>query len=319
MAPPRWSTIGCVNSSTFANTGAQTLIRLFARLVAGLLVSVYCITALAVEAPLTLCTAGPEGNYYAAGREVAAHANPRYLKITVMETAGSMDNMLRLAQRTCGAAIVQSDAFLVYQARHRDKPVEITRNRFLYAEYAQLVCHRNANIATTDDLLKNAARHKILVGASESGSALTWNAFTLLDRRYSQLPIENIGGEDALAGVLNGQAQCLFFVSGLGSPFGKIVDERGKDLRIVPITEAVFREAEFGSVTLYEARSIPKGYYPNLEAGLPESGIETLTVSATLIVDRHWSDRYPNGPSALLGAVTGAMPSIDQRALSGLK
>jgi TRAP transporter TAXI family solute receptor len=293
--------------------------RLLARLIAGLLVSVFCVAALAVEVPLNLCTAGPQGNYFDAGREMAAHANPRYLKINVVETAGSMDNMLRMARRECGAAIVQSDAFVVYQARHRDKPVEITRNRFLYAEYAQLVCRRDANVATTGDLLENAARHKVLVGAAESGSALTWHAFTLLDRRYAELPIENVGGEEALGSVLDAEAQCLFFVSGLGSPFAKIVNQRGKDLRLVPITEAAFREAEFGSVTLYESRAIPKGYYPNLEAGLPESGIDTLTVSATLVIDRHWSDRYPNGPSALLGAVTGAIPAIDQRALSGLK
>lgn len=293
--------------------------RLFAGLVTGFLGTVFCAAASAVEAPVNLCTAGPEGNYFAAGRDMAAAANPRFLKITVVETAGSMDNMQRMARRECGAAIVQSDAFLVYQARHRDKPVEITRNRFLYAEFAHLVCRRDADIATTDDLLRNSSRHKVLVGAAESGSAMTWHAFTLLDRRYGQLPAENVAGEAALDRVLGGQAQCLFFVSGLGSKFGNDVNQRGKDLRLVPITEEVLRNAAFGAVTLYETRHIPKGYYSNLETGLPDSGVETLTVAATLVIDRHWSDRYPNGPSALLGAVTGATPAIDKRALSGLK
>lgn len=319
MAPPRWSTIGCVVSPISINRGRRPLIRLFAIVVTGFLSTVFCVAAVAVEAPLNLCTAGPEGNYFAAGREMAAHANPSYLKITVVETAGSMENMQRMARRECGAAIVQSDAFLVYQARHRDKPVEITRNRYLYAEFAQLVCRRDADIATTDDLLRDPERHKVLVGAKGSGSAMTWHAFTLLDRRYGQLPTEDIGGGGALDRILSGQAQCLFFVSGLGSEFGNDVNRRGKDLRLIPITEDVLRKAEFGAVTLYETRHIPKGYYPNLEVGLPDSGVETLTVGATLVIDRHWSDRYPNGPSALLGAVTGATPAIDRRALSGLK
>jgi TRAP transporter TAXI family solute receptor len=295
------------------------LIRLSARLATGFLGAAFCAGALAVEAPVNLCTAGPEGNYYAAGREMAAHANPRYLKITVVETAGSMDNMQRMARRECGAAIVQSDAFLVYQARNPNRPVEITRNRFLYAEFAHLVCRRDAHIASTNDLLSNPQGHKVLVGAAESGSALTWQAFTNLDRRFAALPAEDIGGVEALDRLLGGQAQCMFFVAGLGSELGDNVNKRGKDLRLVPITEEALRTAQFGSVTLCESRNIPKGYYENLEAGDPEPGVETLTVSATLVIDRHWADRYPNGPSALLGAVTGATPAISKRAMSGLK
>ncbi len=293
------------------------MIRLSATFVIGLFTIAFGAAALAEQAPLNLCTAGPEGNYFAAGRDIATHASPRYLKVAVVETSGSMDNMQRVARRECGAAIVQSDAYLVYQSRHRDRPLEITRNRFLYAEFVHLVCRRDAKVATTEDLLTNPGRHSILVGAQESGTALTWHAFTLLDRRYSQLSTERIGGEDALDRVLNGQAQCLFFVSGLGSEFGKKVDQRGNDLRLVPLTEDVLRNAKFGAVTLYETRPIPRGIYKNLEAGLPESRVETLTVGATLVIDRHWSDRYPNGPSALLGAVTGAMPAISSRALAG--
>ncbi len=97
------------------------------------------------------------------------------------------------------------------------------------------------------------------------------------------------------------------------------MNRRGRDLRLVSIAGDALRKAEFGAATLYETRHIPEGYYDNLQAGLPATGVETLTVGATLIIDRHWSDRYPNGPSALLGAVSGAMPAIDRRALAGLK
>jgi len=294
------------------------LIRLFATLVAGILSTFFCLAASAADAPLTLCTAGPEGNYFATGRDMAAHANPTYLKITVAQTAGSMDNMQRLARRECGAAIVQSDAYLVYQSKHRDRPVEVTRNRFLYAEFAHLICRRDAKVATTTELIGNPETHKVLVGASESGSALTWHAFTILDKRFGQLPAEHIGGEDALARILDGRAQCLFFVTGLGSDFARQVEQRGKDLRLVPIVEDVLRNAEFGKVTLYETRNIPKGIYKNLEAGLPDSGVPTLSVAATLVIERHWSVKYPNGPSALLGAVSGAMPGIFKRATDGL-
>ena len=299
--------------------GRESLRRLVATLVTGFFGTVFCIGALAAEAPLVLCTGGSEGNYFATGRDMAKHANPKYLNISVVETSGSIDNLQRMARRECGAAIVQTDAYLVYQVRHRDRPVEVTRNRFLFAEFVHLVCRRDANVATTGDLLADPGRHKILVGAKESGSALTWHAFTLLDRRYGQMPIENVGGDAALDRVLNGQAQCLFFVSGLGSKFGAMVNQRGRDLRLIPITDDAFRSAEFSSVTLYEIRHFPKGYYSNLEAGFSDVTVETLTVGATLVIDRHWSDRYPNGRSALLGALGGAMPAITERAMSGFK
>ncbi len=293
--------------------------RLSTTFLIGLLLAVSGFTALAEEAPVNLCTAEPDGNYFAAGRDIAAHANPQYVKVAVVETSGSMDNMQRMARGECGAAIVQSDAYLVYQARHKNAPVEIIRNQFLYAEFIQLICRRDAEIATTEDLLASPGRHTVLVGNEQSGSALTWHAFTLLDRRYAALSVEQIGGESALDRVVGGNAQCLFFVSGLGSKFSRNVNQRGKDLRLVPLTEDVLRGAKFGASKLYESRRIPKGTYANLEAGLSASGVETLTVGATFVIDRHWSDRHANGPAALLGAVAGATPAIQQRALSVLK
>jgi len=291
---------------------------LLARLIVGLSGALLCLGAHAVEAPLNLCTAGAESGYLEVGRSIAKHANPKYLAVTAVETSGSVDNMERMSRRECGAAIVQTDAYLVYQSRHKDRPVEVTRNRFLYAEFVHLVCRRDANVSSTDDLLSNPGRHGILVGAEKSGSALTWRAFTIVDHRYSELKATEIGGENALDRVLNNEAQCLFFVTALGSELAENVNRRGKDLRLVPITEPALRSAKFGATTLYEMRQFPKGIYKNLDAGLSESEIETLTVAATLVIDRHWANRYPNGPSALLGAVTGATPTIDQRATAGM-
>ncbi len=293
--------------------------RLSASVFLTVLSSVFCAGALAEQALVKLCTADPEGNYFAAGRDIAANASPKFLHVSVVRTSGSMDNMHRMARGECGAAIVQSDAFLVHQAQQRDKPVEITRNRFLYAEFAHLVCRRDAKVVTTDDLLREPERHRIMVGAKESGSKLTWQAFTLLDRRYDRLQIEPVGGEEALSRVLNNQAHCLFFVSGLGSAFGKHVDQRGNDLRLVPITDDLLRNAEFGSVTPYETRHIPRGTYSNLEKDLSDFGVETLSVAALLVIGRGWSERYRDGPSALLGAVTGAMPAINKRATAGFR
>lgn len=287
------------------------------RITAALSGALWCLGGYAAEAPLNLCTGGSESSFFEVGRAVAQHANPRYLAVTVAETSGSVDNMQRMSRGECGAAIVQNDAYLVYQSRHKDRPVEVTRNRFLYAEFTHLVCRRDAKVSSTADLVANPGRHKILVGAEESGSAITWHAFTLLDRRYGELDTNKVGGEEALSRVLNGDAQCLFFVAALGSDYAENVNRQGTDLRLVPITDDAFRSARFGAQTLYEMRRFPAGVYGNLDAGLAESDVETLSVGTALVIDRHWAEKYPNGPAALLGAVTGATPTIDQRATGG--
>ena len=294
------------------------VVRFLSRLIVGISGALFSLAPHAAEAPLNLCTGGSEGAYHEIGRAVAEHANPRYLSVNVVETSGSMDNMQRMARKECGSAIVQNDAYLVYQSRHKDRPVEVTRNRFLFAEFLHLVCRRDANVSSTGDLVANPGRHEVLVGAEGSGSAVTWHAFTVLDARYGNLKTSKVGGEDALSRVLNGDAQCLFYVSALGSQFAENVNSRGKDLRLVPIADDAFRSAKFDSETLYEMREFPKGVYANLDAGMGGQSVETLSVGATLVIDRHWADRYPNGPAALLGAVTGATPTIDQRATAGM-
>ena len=290
---------------------------LFARLTVGLAAACVSLTLHAAEAPLNLCTAGPESAFLEVGRAIAAQANPRYLVVTPVETAGSLDNMIRMSRGECGAAIAQVDAYLVYQTEHKQRPLEVTRNRFLYAEFIHLVCRRDAHVSSTSDLLASPERYEILVGAKDSGSAVTWHAFTLLDHRYRELKATHIGGQDALNRVLDGESQCLFYVSPLGSKFAENVNLRGKDLRLIPITEAAFRAAKIGTTSLYEIRRFPKGVFPNLDAGNSDEGIETLTVAAGLAIDRRWSDRYPNGQPALLGAVTGAAPTIEQHATAG--
>ena len=85
------------------------------------------------------------------------------------------------------------------------------------------------------------------------------------------------------------------------------------------IGDDTLRSAQFGSVIPYETRRIPPPVYANLQEDGPDAGTVTLSVSAMLVVSRAWTDRHPDGPSALLGAVTGAMPAISRRATAGLR
>ncbi len=280
---------------------------------AGAVLTTLATAALAEPAPLALCTAARDGAYHAAGEDLAKGADPSHLEIQVVETEGSMDNLKRLARDACGAAIVQSDAYLVYQEVHEDQPLAIARNRFLYAEYAHLVCRRDAGVGSSADLLERQPR--VLVGRDGSGGSLSWLALRYLDARYREVPTEPVGGTAALRQVLAGDADCLFFVAGLGSGFARQVDREGEALQLVGIVGERLEGAEIGGARLYETRRIPAGTYGALQAGLT-AGTETLTVGATLTVSGAWSARYPNGGAALMRALEHAGPAIRERAVA---
>lgn len=285
---------------------------LVARVFAALMVTPVTAVVGAEPARLTLCTARAGGSYHAAGRDIAAAAEPGMLTVTVVETSGSQENIQRLASQDCDAAIVQTDAYLVDQVEHRDQPLDLTRNRHLFAEYAHLVCRRDAGVRTLGDLIAAGRRVHIMAGAAGSGSALTWNAFAYLQPGLGDAQTQPAGGEEALRRVLGGAAHCLFFVSSFNSDFARAVDARGGDLQLVPLADEPMRSATIGGAPLYEARQISGGTYPNLS---DPYGVETLTVAAILITRRAWAQRHLNGASALIRAINAAAPTMRARAL----
>ncbi|MCX7336134.1 MAG: TRAP transporter substrate-binding protein, partial [Hyphomicrobiales bacterium] len=70
-------------------------------------------SALAAEPPtFRLCTGSESGNYFRAGHMLKSKAGG--LKIEVVPTQGSLDNLDKLSAGQCDGAFVQSDALLVY-------------------------------------------------------------------------------------------------------------------------------------------------------------------------------------------------------------
>lgn len=282
-----------------------------------LLALVVC-AAPAEELALRLCAAQADGNYHAAGRDVAKAVDTRFLTVQLIETGGSMDNLERMTRGECDAAIVQTDAYRVYQERRGGRPVEVMPPRYLYPEYAHLVCPRDAGVREMEDLLSARPPLTVLVGPASGGSALTWDSFRLLDRRYAQVSTETMGGPDALGRALDPQSPaCLFFVSGLRSPAMQEVDEGGASLRLAAIDDAGFSDARFAARPVYEARSIPAGTYPRLQGTASAGGTPTVTVGATLVVARAWAEAHGDAHLALLRGVERAQPLINQRISGG--
>jgi TRAP-type uncharacterized transport system substrate-binding protein len=265
-------------------------------------------------ASLSLCTARADGNYFAAGEVIRSRTNPDRLQIALIETAGSVDNLGRLARGECDAAIVQLDAYLVYQEANRSNRLELARPNYLYEEFVHLICRRDAGIDGIEDLASDSAKHAILTGEENSGSAATWRYFTVLDPSYAQVTRRSVGGMQALAALREpGGAACMIYVSGLRSKFSATIGEAGDSLRIVPVDDSDLDEARFAGDRIYTFRDIPAGTYPALEAGSRKRGLETLTVGATLFVTQRWAAENYDANSHLADAVRRARSAILER------
>lgn len=265
-------------------------------------------------ANLSLCTARADGNYFAAGELIRSHIDADRLRLDLVETEGSVDNLKRLARGECDAAIVQIDAYLTYQEANRTKRLELARPNYLYEEFVHLVCRRDAGITGIADLAAGGARVTVLVGEPESGSAATWHYLTLLDSSYASVPAQTVGGMQALTEIQEtGPAACMIFISGLRSAFSAAVNDAGDKLRIVTVDDPDLDAARFAGDRIYQFHTIPGGAYPNLESADNRRGITTLTVGATLFVTQRWAAEHYDANAYLVDAILRAKPAILER------
>ena len=267
--------------------------------------------ASAEDVELGLCTASAAGIYYAAGQEIARQVDRTDIRVDVVETNGSMDNLERMAMGECDAAIVQVDAYLVYQDTHRHDRLNIKRPHHLYDEFVHLVCNRTSGVESIENLLVEGAVGALLIGSETSGGANTWASITLLNSSYAKLTTVNTGGMEALDQVSSGtDASCMMYVSGLGSEYSSNVNRSGDRLRLITIDDRSLDDATFAGSPIYSFQTIPPETYPLLQEGKGE--VETLTVRAIFVVSGDWAESYPSAYEMLTDCLQRDVPEIRQ-------
>ena len=151
-----------------------------------------------------------------------------------------------------------------------------------------MICRADAGIASIEELAQRAHQPTVLIGAPNSGSAVTWDAFTVLDPSYASVPTREIGGSEALGLVNEGEgADCLMYVSGLHSNYLSSVNDSGAELRLVAVDDPDLDDAKFAGLQIYEFQPIPAGTELSaavLLAALTIQGAHDSTVPG-------WADR----------------------------
>lgn len=270
-------------------------------------------SAMAQSKEFRLCTGSETGNYFKAGHMVKKVSSS--VKVNVVPTQGSLDNLARITRGECDGAFVQSDALLVYSNTNAAAISSIERAGVLYEEHAHLLCNRKSGVDRVTDLTN---KHTVAVGPDGSGARTTWDAFVLADaKRYKPVRIDARSGPRAFAAVADGtDVTCTLWVGALGAATMKGDASARGDQLVLAATD----DWDMGKVAkdqkgqpVYGYSEIPAGTYPKIQPGGTLYGtkpVKTITVSALFVSNVNWINQNESDYDRVLRAFSSAQPAI---------
>lgn len=274
-----------------------------------------------IKPKVRVCVGALSGNYAFAANVWKTHLES-VMDITIVPTAGSLEELDKITRNECDVAIVQRDAFLVYAKKHEDATFPFERisdpQEGFYQEYAHLLCSRSSNVARVEDL---GMSNKVLIDKEGSGTRVTWDNLVASSPRYAAVKTGDEGKNDALTKVLNGQASCMMYVAAPGSDFLKRADTFGEKIKLVPMQdESVLGLMDPAESPVYSFVEFDGKYYPNLQdrGWLNWGGtVGTYAVAADIIVSNDWKgkngDLYDNFAGALLETRDTVLEHVAQK------
>ncbi len=263
---------------------------------------------------LRMATASKTGNYNYFGTKLAGYAEG--VNVELRNSNGSMENLRLLMNDEVDAALIQSDAFAVYQKKFPNSHL-ISEQTVLYKEAVQMIANKKSGIKYVDDI--DPDRHFLIVGPKGSGTALTWEAFCMEDSGYRKIRTMNMAYPKALKEVEKNPDAVMMFVSGLNSPLLKEAEKMAgetSNLRLVAVDDWDFNDTlDQNGNRVYTFTTIPTSIYPNLQKGfIFDRDIETLAVDSVLVVRTDWVEKYGvEAMDALSFAVMETQPHVARR------
>ena len=224
---------------------------------------------------LVLASGSQTGEYYAFSEAFAEVVEQNYpqIRIEVVATEGSADNMGRLRDNDAQLALVQSDTPV-------ERPVRAIAR--LFPEMFHLLVRKDANIQTVADL-RNQQIALMPVG---SGSyALFWPLVNHYGLTADDFQVAPQSPEMAYEALLAGEANALFRVMTLGNPSMKAVLQN-EAIQLLAIDQV---EALQLSLPYLEAQTIPKGTYDGGRP-LPAQDLSVVAVNALLVIHEQLPD-----------------------------
>ncbi|MGL5083973.1 MAG: TAXI family TRAP transporter solute-binding subunit [Microcoleaceae cyanobacterium] len=217
---------------------------------------------------LILATAGKNGQYYAFGdalAKIVAKHDPK-IRLQVIETEGSRQNIELLNQNKAQLALVQSNITL---------NLSIQLVSFLFPEIFHLVATRESDIQNASDL--RGKRIAIMPKGSGSND-LFWELsehYGFIESDFQAIPFSP---EEAHTALQTRQVDALFRVVTLGTPAMSRLLQSGENV-LVPIDQSAALQLFQPAL---ETSQIPRGTY-NGSIPIPAEDLITVSVRALLV------------------------------------
>jgi hypothetical protein len=172
------------------------------------------------------------------GGNLASAMREQGVKLSVLESEGSIQNLDRVAAGEAQLGLTQADAFMSWRKQNPDSANDIEVLGTLDKECAFLAVKEGGPISDEDDLDKSGV--KIAVGNIGSGSAATWSYLTQLEPDYAKASVFHKGGVRALSGVVTGRYDAFLWVtfrSNVNNDYMKTVMGKDSGLKLVPLND----------------------------------------------------------------------------------
>jgi len=209
------------------------------------------------------------------------------VKIELIPTSGSAENLKLLREGKVDAAIVQSDTSCIMGKNSpATLPGDATfHHATLYSEYVMLIVSKDSSIKSIENL---GPDNTIYVGPEGSGTALTWLGFEMQDKHYKNVKSAHADYTSALEKVAGDKTKAMLFVAGMNTPLLKALSSKG-GYRVIPVDDAdlsALQDAQ-GHI-VYDVLTLPTGTYP----GLQGKEIKTLGVDAEWTISDAWIKKF---------------------------
>lgn len=278
------------------------------RIVAGL-VSVVLLCALTACTPrasewtgeeYAIAGGGSTGVYFAYGNHLADELSQSLdIRMTVDETAGSVDNLLRVDAGEALVGFAQGDAAAdaVAGAGAFPEPLEIQAIARLYDEYVQVVVRGDSDIDGIADL----AGRDVSLGAENSGvNVIAGRVLDAAGVDAASVHDSQLDLRGSIEAMERGEIDGFFWVGGLPTPGISELAER-MPVRLLPIDQDWVLRVNDRYSHAYRPADVPEGMY-----GLKESA-STMAVPNYLVTS---SSTSPGLVRDMLAGLFDARPRI---------
>ncbi|WP_449408582.1 TAXI family TRAP transporter solute-binding subunit [Microbacterium maritypicum] len=228
--------------------------------------------------PVAIAGGGADGVYFAYGTRLAEELSTRYdLEVDAEQTAGSVDNLLRVTSGEALLGFAQGDAAAdaVAGVGAFAEPLPVQAVARLYDEYLHVVVREDSDI----DELADLAGRAVSLGAENSGvNVIASRVLDAADVDVASIDDPQLALADSIQALQDSRIDGFFWVGGIPTP--GIADlARSTPVRLLPIEQGWVADVNERYSHAYRQADLPVGLY-GIEESEPTLAVPNYLVTA---------------------------------------